>query len=62
MCSNDFIMAYTQAKVKIDIFMKLPTGTMLPNLDPTKQFLQQQNLLWVKGWAGNMAQTYQGKV
>ena len=44
MPSIDFIMVYTQAKVKTDIFMKLPTGTTLPNADPNKHFLKlQQN-------------------
>ena len=46
MHSINFIMAYTQAKVKTDIFMKLPMGTTLPNVDPNKHLLKlQQNAM-----------------
>lgn len=49
MRSIDFVMAYTQAKVKTDIYMTLPKGTTLPNADPTKHFLKlQQNLYGLK--------------
>ena len=49
MRSIDFIMAYTQAKVKTDIFMQLPKGTTLPGLDPNKHLLKlQQNLYGLK--------------
>ena len=42
MHSIDFIMAYTQAKIKTDIYMKLPMGTTLPNVDPNKHLLKLQ--------------------
>ena len=49
MWSIDFIMAYTQAKVKTDIFMTLPKGTTILNVDPSKHLLQlQQNLYGLK--------------
>ena len=42
-------MAYTQAKIKMDIYMKLPMGTTLTNLDPSKQILKlEQNLYGLK--------------
>ena len=42
-------MAYTQAKVKTDIFMQLPTGTTIPNINPSKHLLKlQQNLYSLK--------------
>ena len=46
MHSIDFIMAYMQAKVKMDIFMKLPTGTALPKVDPANHLLKLQENLW----------------
>ena len=49
MQSIDFIMGYSQAKVKMNIFMKLPTSTTLPNADPNKCLLKlQQNLYGLK--------------
>ena len=49
MQSIDFIMAYTQAKVKTNIYMTLPKGTTIPNVDPSKHLLQlQQNLYGLK--------------
>ena len=49
MQSIDFIMAYTQAKVKTDIFMTLPKGTTIPNVNPSKHLLQlRQNLYGLK--------------
>ena len=49
MRSINFIMAYTQAKVKTDIYMTLPKGTTIPNINPSKHFLQlQQNLYGLK--------------
>ena len=42
-------MAYTQAKVKTDIFMKLPAGTTISNVDLSKHLLKlQQNLHGLK--------------
>ncbi|KAL7561436.1 hypothetical protein ACA910_009292 [Epithemia clementina (nom. ined.)] len=42
-------MAYTQAAVKTDIFMTLPKGTTLNNVDPNKHVLQlKQNLYGLK--------------
>ena len=47
--SLDFIMAYTQAKVKTDIFMELPKGTTILNVDPSKHLLKlEQNLYGLK--------------
>ena len=38
-------MAYTQAKVKTDIYLQLPKGTTIPGADSTKHILKlQQNL------------------
>ena len=49
MRSINIIMAYTQAKVKTDIFMTLPKGTTIPNVDPSKHLLQlRQNLYGLK--------------
>ena len=49
MQSIDFIMAYMQGKVKMDIYMKLPIGTTLPNLDLAKHLLElEQNLYGLK--------------
>ena len=49
MCSINFIMPYTQAKVKTNIFMKLPMGTTLPNADLNKHLLKlQQDLYGLK--------------
>ena len=45
----DFIMAYTQAKVKTDIYMTLPKATTIQNVDPSKHLLKlQQNLYGLK--------------
>ena len=38
-------MAYTQAKVKTDIFMKLPAGTTIPNVNPSEQYKMIDNCL-----------------
>ena len=47
--SIDFIMAYMQANVKTDIFMQLPTGTMIQGVDPNKHLLKlQKNLYGLK--------------
>ena len=49
MRSIDFMMAYTQADVKTDIFMQLPTGTTIRGVDPTKHLLKlQKNLYGLK--------------
>ena len=49
MWSIDFIMAYTQADVKTDIFMQLPAGTTIQGMDPTKHLLKlQKNLYGLK--------------
>ena len=42
MQSIDFVMAYTQADVKTDIFMQLPTGTTIQGVDPNKHLLKLQ--------------------
>ena len=42
-------MAYTQAIVKMDIFLQLPTGTTVLNLNATKHMLKlEQNLYRLK--------------
>ena len=42
-------MAYTQAKVKTDIYMTLPKATTIQNVDPAKHLLKlQQNLYGLK--------------
>ena len=46
MQSIDFIMAYTQAKVKTDIYMTLPKGTTIPNVDPSKHLLRLRHNLY----------------
>ena len=44
-----FIMAYTQAKVNTNIYMTLPKGTTIPNVNPSKHLLQiPQNLYSLK--------------
>ena len=49
MRSIDFVMAYTQADVKTDIFMQLPAGTTIKGVDPTKHLLRlQKNLYGLK--------------
>ena len=49
MRSIDFVMAYTQANVKTDIFMQLPAGTTIKGVDPTKHLLKlQKNLYGLK--------------
>ena len=45
----DFVMAYTQADIKMDIFMQLPVGTTIKGVDPTKHLLKlQKNLYGLK--------------
>ena len=46
MRSIDFIMAYTQADVKTDIFMQLPAGTTIKEVDPTTHLLKLQKHLY----------------
>ena len=42
-------MAYTQAKVKTDIYLQLPKGTTIPGADSTKHLLKlQKNLYGLK--------------
>ena len=49
MQSIGFILAYTQVQVKTNIYMKLPTGTTLPHLDPMKHLLKlEKNLYGLK--------------
>ena len=49
MRSIDFIMAYTQADVKTDIFMQLTAGTTIQGVDPNKHLLKlQKNLYGLK--------------
>ena len=49
MRSIDFVMAYTQADVKTDIFMQLPIGTTIKEVDPNKHLLKlQKNLYGLK--------------
>ena len=49
MRSIDFVMAYTQADVKTDIFMQLPAGTTIKEVDPNKHILKlQKNLYGLK--------------
>ena len=49
MRSIDFVMAYTQADVKTDIFMQLPSGTTIQGVDPNKHLLKlQKNLYGLK--------------
>ena len=49
MRSIDFIMAYTQADVKTDIFMQLPAGMTIQGVDPNKHLLRlQKNLYGLK--------------
>ena len=49
MRSIDFIMAYTQADVKTDIFMQLLAGTTIKEVDPHKHLLKlQKNLYGLK--------------
>ena len=49
MRSIDFVMAYTQADVKTDIFMQLLAGTTTKGVDPTNQILKlQKNLYGLK--------------
>ena len=42
MRSIDFVMAYTQADVRTDIFLQLPTCTMIQGVDPNKHLLKLQ--------------------
>ena len=46
MRSIDYFMAYTQADVKTDIFMQLPTGTMIQGVDTNKHLLKLQKKLY----------------
>ena len=39
-------MAYTQAKVKTDIYMELSAGTTIASMDPSKQLLKLQQYLY----------------
>ena len=49
MRSIDFVMAYTQADMKTDIFMQLPAGTTIKGVDPNKHLLKlQKNLYGLK--------------
>ena len=49
MWSIDFVMAYTQANVKTDIFMQLPKGPTIQGVDPNKHLLKlQKNLYGLK--------------
>ena len=49
MRSIDFVMAYTQADVKTDIFMQLPSDTTIKGVDPNKHLLKlQKNLYGLK--------------
>ena len=49
MRSIDFVMAYTQAAEKTDIFMQLPAGTAIKEVDPNKHLLKlQKNLYGLK--------------
>ena len=49
MRSIDFVMAYTQADVKMDIFMQLLVGTTIKGVDSTKHLLKlQKNLYGLK--------------
>ena len=46
MRSIDFIMAYTQADVKTEIFMQLPAGMTIQGVDPNKHLLKLQKKLY----------------
>ena len=49
MRSIDFVMAYTQADVKTDIFMQLHSGTTIQGVNPNKHLLKlQKNLYGLK--------------
>ena len=49
MRSIDFVMAYTQADVKTDIFMQLPASTTIKDVDLNKHLLNlQKNLYGLK--------------
>ena len=49
MRSIDFVIAYTQADIKTDIFMQLPAGTTIKGVNPTKHLLKlQKNLYGLK--------------
>ena len=42
-------MAYTQATVKMDIYMQLPTGTTIPTINTSKHLQKlEQNLYGLK--------------
>ena len=42
-------MVYTQAKIKMDIYLQLPKGTTIPGANSTKHLLKvQQNLYGLK--------------
>ena len=42
----DFVMAYTQADVKTNIFMQLPAGTTIKEVDPNKHLSKLQKNLY----------------
>ena len=46
MRSIDFVMAYTQAHMKTDIFIQLPAGTTIKGVDPNKHLLKLENNLY----------------
>ena len=46
MRSIDFVMPYTQAKVKTDIFMKLLADNTIPNVNPLKHLLKLQQYFY----------------
>ena len=46
MRSINFITAYTQADTKTDIFMQLPAGTTIKEVDPNKHLLKLQKKLY----------------
>ena len=49
MRSIDFVIPYTQADVKTDIFMQQPAGTTIKGVDPNKHLLKlQMNLYGLK--------------
>ena len=49
MRSIDFVMAYTQADMKTDIFIQLPAGTTIQGMEPKKHLLKlQKNLYGLK--------------
>ena len=62
MRSIDFIMAYTQADVKTDIFMQLLAGTTIKEVDPHKHLLKlQKKPVWLEGRPSHLARAHQGR-